>query len=136
MKPSFLGLPPLPTFPPEFWASRTSSAKAKATTTTTTTTTPNVGRVTVELCEMIGSSSCYVCATSTVFEFTELLYNTYESGHGEEQGRKKYSQRVMNCLASSQSVQVVKLAFNTNIIRPTEITIFGNGTQFFSNFLR
>ena len=105
----------VPTYP------RTEEAKA------TTTGTHEAGNVTVNLCEMVGSNSCSVCATSTISEFTEVIFESYSNFVVQQELFQTYSQRIMKCLLSSQPVQVVKLGFNTNEIRPTEITIYGNG---------
>ena len=100
-----------------------------------TTVSPEVGQVNVELCEMIDSNSCSLCATSNISEFREVIFDTYDIYNGRGQRFQKFSQRVMKCLASSQIFQVVKLVFITNEIRPTEITIFGNGKYVsFSHF--
>ena len=109
----------LPTVP-RIGGSHTSTEEAKATT-------PEVGHVTIELCEMVGSNACSACAASTVSEFSDVIFDSYEIAVLQEQRYKKYSQVVMKCILSSQPVQVVKLGFNTNEIRPTEIVVYGYG---------
>ena len=118
LQPPFLATPPLPPGYGEFRIAK----EAKARTTPT-----EVAQVTVELCEMISSSSCSVCATSAIHELEDVIFDSYHIYNGRGQRFQKYSQRVMKCQASSQVFQVVKFAFNTNEIQPTEITIFGNG---------
>ena len=114
---------------PFFLLTGGSTEEAK-TTTTTTTTTPEVGHVKVELCELIGSDSCSVCATATISEFTDVIFSSYWIPVSLQIQESKYSQGAIECLETSQPIQVVKLVFNTNDIRPTEITIYGNGKQF------
>ena len=78
---------------------------------------------------MIGSDACSGCATGTISDFADVTFYSYWIDASQQIQESKYSQGVMECIATSQPIQVVKFVFNTNDIRPTEISIYGNGKQ-------
>ena len=95
------------------------------------TTTPESASVLIELCDVMSFDSCSACASSVLSDFELNEFDAYYDIVGEKISVRQYSLGVLRCGNSSTTTQNVKISFNTNEIRPTEIIIYGKGKCFY-----
>ena len=105
------------------------------TESSTTTETPDTASVLIELCDVTSFDSCSVCASNVLSDFKVIEFDSEHDLSGETISVSAYSHGVLRCGNSSVTTQNVKISFNTNEIRPTEITMYGKGKCFYLAFL-
>ena len=97
----------------------------------TSSTTPETASVLIELCDVTSFDSCSVCASGVLSDFEVIEFDVFYDSFGRKMSTSEYIRGVLRCGNSSETTKNVKISFNTNEIRPTEIIIYGKGKCFY-----